>query len=133
MSVLGSMTRKRRTPRALLSHRRTRVRKQSRAVAHGLSKALATPGQDTAAVAHQVHALRTSLSGLRHDVLKSGTGSHAHAVADALHHLDGSLAKLAAADAKSDPDAAMELLYAGMKQFNAARRAAKKAGHDWTL
>lgn len=115
------------SPHALLSAKRRKVRKQSEAIAKKLKASAHNGG-----VSSELHQLQKTLAVLRGDVRRSG-GPDAQHVADALGHLDTSLGKLIEAQHTSKGVDELNALTEGMNAFVAARSAAKAAGHAWQL
>lgn len=115
-------------PKQLLSARRSKVKKELKALK---AKLRHTSGKPTHA-GSELLSLRSTLQTLQHDVKAAG-GPGAHNVVSALDHLDTSLKHLATVSAASDPEKTINELVAGVEAFEQARNAAKAGGHNWVL
>jgi superoxide dismutase len=131
MSPWAMMARKRRPVRGLLNAKRSRVRRQSKAMTTQLQHVLASPRGGNATA--QINQLRATLHELRHEVLTEGAGKHTQDVAEALQRLDKSLELLAKATTTNDPNQALATLRSGWAALTVADAHAKLAGHDWPL
>jgi hypothetical protein len=130
--VVARVARKRKRPvRNLLNAKRSRVRKESKALSTKLEHVLASPQGGNATT--QINQLRGTLRDLRHDVLTQGAGKHTADVAEALQRLDTSMALLAKATQTQDSNQALATLQSSWVALTKAQAHAELAGHDWSL
>jgi type VI protein secretion system component VasF len=120
--------RRHRPPKQLLSAKRSKVKKEIKAITAKLRNKSGTATH----AGPELTSLRSTLQGLQHQVKAAG-GPGAADVVSALGHLDTSLKHLATVSAAGDPEKVINELVAGVEAFQQAHSAAKAAGHNWVL